>query len=155
MVSVSLCINLTHKFITSSQSSHTQCTYKHCENDRREELRLPVPAPSFSLISLQASDNSIISVFLNNRKPFTTAKAPVTEYYLSLLFSLIYWADKSQSTCTVPRGQSLRCTVAKSECRDPMVVVVYFWDFVLFVCLGGFCIVLVFAAILYSSQQFL
>lgn len=53
-------------------------------------------APSIKLIRLRAPDNSIISHSFDNRKPLTTAKAPATQYYQTLLYFLILPADKSK-----------------------------------------------------------
>lgn len=55
-------------------------------------------APSVKLIRLRAPDNSIISDSLDNRKPLTTAKAPVTQYYQTLLYFLIHPADKPKQS---------------------------------------------------------
>lgn len=90
--SLCVCISLPRQ----TQSTLLTHTRKHSKTDRREEFRLPMSAPSIKLIRLRAPDNSIISHSFDNRKPLTTAKAPATQYYQTLLYFLILPADKSK-----------------------------------------------------------
>lgn len=143
-VFVSPCTSLpppTNSSTPLSPHSH-KCSHEHSETDRKKEFRLPVSAPSVKLIRLRAPDNSIISDSLDNRKPLTTAKAPVAQYYQTLLYFLIHPADSRVDWHSASRAKRLWClryTVVKTECRDAMVMVL------LLSCL---------AATLYLSQPF-
>lgn len=125
-----MCVCLCQSLPTNSSTllsllAHTQHA-DTSETDRREQFRLPVPAPSVKLIRLQLQDNSIISGSSTTENPSKLQKLQwcnITEHYCIPEFTRV-WAE---STGTMPSGQSssqcLRYTVVKTKRRNGVAAV--------------------------------
>lgn len=127
-----MCVCLCQSLPTNSSTllsllAHTQHAHADTsETDRREQFRLPVPAPSVKLIRLQLQDNSIISGSSTTENPSKLQKLQwcnITEHYCIPEFTRV-WAE---STGTMPSGQSssqcLRYTVVKTKRRNGVAAV--------------------------------